>query len=180
MADLKKRYLERLRAAIQRLSRVSSRTFGGPPTDQLGKMVREFLLRSSYAVGDRRGGRTSDSRLCNHSWHLQDEQGARLSPQDWWKGFIHALKARTRKAAAIPVHLPEAVAEAARNRVWMFAGQKRKQLFDGGGCSSEYYEGRQSGAIPQIEPLAGIGEILSLISSRLSLSSWGDAAGQGS
>jgi mannose-1-phosphate guanylyltransferase/phosphomannomutase len=177
VADLKKRYLERLARCYPSGSpgfRVG--LLVDPPTDQLGKMVREFLLRSGYAVvtGEVEGLPTVV--VHNHSWHLQDEQGARLSPQDWWKGFIHALKARNRKAAAIPVHLPEAVAEAAREQGLDVCWTKTETAYLME-AAAEFGNTMKEGNLelfPQIEPLAGIGEILSLISSsRLPLSSWG-------
>jgi len=176
VADLKKRYIQRLaRYYPSRTPQFQVGLLVEPSTDPFGKMVREFLRCSGYAVvTDQVEGRPT---IVVHSqgWYFQDEKGSRLSIHDWWKGFIHALKARDRKAVAVPVHLSETVAQIAREQgldvcwtkmetpYWMEAATEL-----GNTLIEENLE-----FFPHVEPLAAIGELLSVVSSgQVPLSAW--------
>ncbi len=176
VAGLKKRYLQRL----ARYYPSGTREFAvgltiEPPRDPFGEMVRDFLLRSGYRVMTDRVEGIPTIVVQNQNWFFQDEKGRRLSTQDWWKGFIHALKRRNARAVAVPVHLSETVAQTAREEgldvcwtkmeapFWMEAATELGNSF-----VEENLE-----IFPHIEPLASIGELLSFVSStQVPLSSW--------
>ena len=167
VAGLKKRYLRSLAKAY----------FSGSPgfkvglvmephNDPLGEMVRDFLRLSGYTVvsEDVKGLPTIVVR--DQTWFIQDEQGHQLSDQDWWKGFIRALKSRNKKTVAIPVNLSETVAKEARNQGLEVQLTKMEPLFwmeAATELGNNVGEGQRE-VFPHIEPLASIGEILSLIS----------------
>ncbi len=176
VAGLKKRYL-------QRLSRHYPAGSPGfqvgllvePRTDPLGEMVQDFLSKSGYVVVTERMEGLPTIVVQNQNWFFQDENGARLSTQDWWKGFVHALKLRNKKAVAMPIHLSETVAQTAREQgldvcwtkieapFWMEVAAELGNTF-----VEENLE-----VFPHIEPLASIGELLALVSSsKMPLSSW--------
>ena len=176
VAGLKKRYLQRL--TRQYPSGTPGFKVGlvmDPPTDPFGELVRDFLKRSGYLVVTERVDGLPTVVVQNQNWFFQDENGARLSTHDWWKGFVHALKKRNRSTIAMPVHLSEAVAQTAREQgldvcwtkieapFWMEAATELGHTF-----VEEDVE-----VFPLIEPLASIGELLSLVSSeQIPLSSW--------
>lgn len=176
VAGLKKRYLRRL------ASHYPSKTPGfrvglliEPKQDPFGEMVGDFLRRSGYVVITDNVEGIPTIVVHDREWFFQDEQGSRLPQQNWWKGFIYALKKRNTTAVAMPVHLSQTVAQTAKEQgldirwtkieppFWMeVAGELGNCLVD-----------RGLEVFPHIEPLASIGELLSVVSaSEIPLSSW--------
>lgn len=182
VAGLKKRYVQRLaRYYPSGVPQFKVGLLVEPPADPFGEMVHDFLSRSGYYVEKDKVEGLPTIVVHNQNWFFQDEQGSRLSTQDWWKGFVYALKGRNKKAVAMPIHLSETVAQTAREQgldvcwtkmeapFWMEAASELGNTFfeqDGGPSGNlEIF--------PYIEPLASIGELLSLISSsNMPLSSW--------
>lgn len=182
VAGLRKRYVQRLARYYPSGSpQFQVGLLVEPPSDPLGEMVHDFLTRSGYLVVTDGVEGLPTVVVQNQNWFFQDEQGARLSTQDWWKGFVHALKRRNKRAVAMPVHLSETVAQTAREQgldvcwtkmeapFWMEAAAELGNTFveENGGPSGSLE------VFPHIEPLASIGELLSLVSSGdAPLSSW--------
>src|SRR5690606_35961170 len=110
----------------------------------------------------------------NQEWYIQDEQGRRLSDQDWWKGFVLAQAAKDKRGVALPVNLSETVTEAAKGQGLQVQVTKLEPLF---WMEAAQELGNHSGGepciFPHIEPLASLGELFSLVSSgQVALSSW--------
>ncbi len=176
VAGLKKRYVQRLARYYPSGSpQFQVGLLVEPPSDPFGEMVHDFLVRSGYVVVTDRVEGLPTVVVQNQDWFFQDEQGSRLSTNDWWKGFVHSLKGRSKKAVAMPIHLSESVAQTAREQgldvcwtkieapFWMEAAAELGNTF-----VEDNLE-----VFPHIEPLASIGELLSLVSSsNISLSSW--------
>ena len=176
VAGLKKRY-------IQRLTRHYPAGSPGfrvglvvkPPTDPFGEMVRDFLSKSGYDVVPEQAKGLPTIVVQNQNWFFQDENGARLSTQDWWKGFIYALKGRNKKAVAMPVHLSETVAQTAREQGLDVCWTKIEAPFwmEGAAELGNTFVEENLEVFPHIEPLASIGELLAVVSSsKIPLSSW--------
>lgn len=137
------------------------------PRDPFGEMVKDFLRTSGYLVVTDSVKDLPALVVQEQEWFFQDEQGLRLSTQSWWNGFVHALKARSKRAVAVPVNLSETVAQTAKEQgldvcwtkmeahFWMEAATEL-----GNTLVEENVE-----IFPHIEPLASIGEILSYVSS---------------
>jgi len=145
-----------------------------PKNDPLGELIRDFFQRGGYTVvlDDTAGLPTVV--VHNQEWSILDENGRRLSEQDWWKGFVLAQAAKERSAVALPVNLSQSVAEAARSQGLEVYVTKLEPLFwmeaasELGNHSSGEYE-----VFPHIEPLASLGELFSWLSSQqIALSSW--------
>lgn len=176
VAGLKKRYLQRLARYYPSGSpQFPVGLLVEPPTDPFGEMVRDFLIKSGYRVMLDRVEGVPTIVVKNQSWFFQDEKGLRLSTQDWWKGFVHALKRREKTAIAVPLHLSEAVAETAREQGLDVCWTKMEAPFwmeVANELGNSFVEDNLE-IFPHIEPLASIGELLSFVSAtQTPLSSW--------
>jgi mannose-1-phosphate guanylyltransferase/phosphomannomutase len=175
VAGLRKRYLRHL--AKHYASRTPGFRVGlhlEPPNDPLGEMIRDFLRISGYVVVSDNVQGLPTVVVRNQDWYIQDEEGRRLTDQDWWRGFVLAQAAKDKKAVALPVNLSETVAEDARTQGMQVYVTKMEPLFwmeaatelGNGVCGEQ-------DIFPHIEPLASVGELLALISSKqVRLSSW--------
>lgn len=138
-----------------------------PHNDPLGEMIRDFLKLSGYTVVWDQVEGLPTIVVQDQNWFIQDETGARLSEHDWWKGFIRALKARNNTAVALPVHLSESVAQSAKKQGLDVYLTKMEPVFWMEAATelgnSVFQDERE--VFPHIEPLASIGELLSLVSS---------------
>lgn len=145
-----------------------------PPGDPLGELIRDFFKLSGYAVitDDVQGLPTVVVR--NEEWFIQDENGVRLSEQDWWKGFVLAQATKEKRGVALPVNLSETVAEAARTQGLQVYVTKMEPLFWMEAATElGNHSGDEHNVFPHIEPLASLGELFTLISSRqVPLHSW--------
>ena len=176
VAGLKKRYLRHLASYYSSGSpqfQVGLRI--EPPTDPFGEMIRDFLIKGGYQVVFDGVPGLPTIVVENQSWHFQDENGARLSTQDWWKGFAYALKWRKKQAIAMPLDLSEAVAQTAREQGLDICWTKMEAPFwmEAATDLGNSFVHENLEVFPHIEPLASIGELLTFISSTgTPLSSW--------
>ena len=145
-----------------------------PGDDPLGELIRDFFRLSGYVVVTDQVQGLPTVVVRNQEWYIQDEQGRRLSDQDWWKGFVLAQAAKDKRGVALPVNLSETVTEAAKGQGLQVQVTKLEPLF---WMEAAQELGNHSGGepciFPHIEPLASLGELFSLVSSgQVALSSW--------
>jgi mannose-1-phosphate guanylyltransferase/phosphomannomutase len=176
VAGLRKRYLQRLAKHYPSGSpHFQVGLLVDPAGDPFGELVRDFLKKSGYEVVTDAVAGIPTIVVQDREWCFQDEKGRRLTNQDWWLGFVQALKGRSRKAVAMPVHISEKAAKTATEQGLDVCWTKMEASFWmevatelGNTLLDENLE-----VFPHIEPLASIGELLFLISSsKIPLSSW--------
>jgi len=176
VAGLRKRYVQRLAKHYPSGSlQFQVGLLVEPATDPFGELVRDFLKKSGYQIVTNAVEGLPTIVVQDQEWCFQDEKGRRLTTQDWWLGFVHALKGRSRKAVAMPVHISETVAKTATEQGLDVCWTKMEAPFwmeAAAELGNTLLEGNLE-VFPHIEPLASIGELLSLISSsQVPLSSW--------
>lgn len=144
-----------------------------PNHNPFGEMVKKFLLLSGYDLVTNNFRGLPTLVIDENDWFFQDEKGIVLSEDGWWGLFIHALKKRNKKDVALPVHLPRAVANTAKDQGLNVHWTRGEPLFwmEVATELGNIQEDKNLEIIPYIEPLATIGEILSFLSlENLSLS----------
>ena len=70
-----------------------------PGDDPLGELIRDFFRLSGYVVVTDQVQGLPTVVVRNQEWYIQDEQGRRLSDQDWWKGFVLAQGSQRQKGS---------------------------------------------------------------------------------
>jgi mannose-1-phosphate guanylyltransferase/phosphomannomutase len=145
-----------------------------PADDPLGELIRDFFLLGGYVVVPDAVPGAPTVVVQSQEWFILDENGNRLSEQDWWKGFVLAQLSKEKRGVALPVNLSETVAETARANGLQVCVTKLEPLFWMEAASElGNHSGGEQGVFPHIEPLASLGELFSLISSQqITLSSW--------
>ena len=100
-----------------------------PGDNPLGELIRDFFRLSGYVVVTDQVQGLPTLVVRNQEWYIQDEQGRRLSDQDWWKGFVLAQAAKDKRGVALPVNLSETVTEAAKGQGLQVQVTKLEPLF---------------------------------------------------
>lgn len=136
--------------------------------DPLGKMIRDFLKLSGYAVETENVAGLPTVVVQGPKWFFQDEEGYPLSEHNWWQGFIHALKERQKTDVAVPVHVSQTVAKTAQEQGLTVRWTKMESLFwmEMAAELGNNLVDNDIEFFPNIEPLASIGELMSFISGK--------------
>ncbi|NLM41460.1 MAG: NTP transferase domain-containing protein [Firmicutes bacterium] len=145
-----------------------------PNDDPLGELVRDFFRLSGYTVVTDQTQGLPTVVVRDQDWSIRDENGRDLSEVEWWKGFVLAQAAKERPGVALPVNLSQTVADTAHQQGLKVCVTKLEPLYwmEAASELGNHSSGEQA-VFPHIEPLASLGELFSLISSRqIPLSSW--------